>query len=86
MKLYRPGFAALRNRRALPTTLIMSKQLAISAAASTFALAAMALLAPGSARVTELPARMGATIAVAAPLSLPQVSVPSGAELLSSLD
>ena len=63
----------------------MSKQLALSAAASIFALAAMALLAPGSARVTELPARMGATIAVAAPIALPQVSAPSGAELLSAL-
>jgi len=65
----------------------MSKQLAISAAASTFALAAMALLAPGSARVAELPARVGATtMAVAAPLSLPQVSAPSVTELLSVLD
>ena len=64
----------------------MSKQLAISAAASTFALAAMALLSPGSARVTELPARMGATIGTAAPLSVSQVSALSGADLLSVLD
>jgi hypothetical protein len=62
----------------------MSKQLALSAAASTFALAAMALFAPGSARVAELPTRMGATIAVAAPIALPQVSAPLAAELLAA--
>ena len=67
--------------------LIMSKQLAIAAAASTFAMAALALLAPGSARVADLPSRMGATIAVAAPStdSAPQVSL-FGAGLLSLID
>ena len=64
----------------------MSKQLAISAAMSTFALAAMALLAPGSARITELPGRLGATMAVAAPLSVPQVSAPRVTELLAAID
>jgi len=79
----------------------MSKQLALSAAASTLALAALALLGPGSARLAELPERMGATIAIAAPLSsgplssgplssaqvrAPQASVPRGAGLLSAFD
>jgi len=69
----------------------MSKQLALSAAASTLALSALALLGPGSARLAELPERMGATIAIAAPLSsaqvrAPQVSVPRGAGLLAAFD
>jgi hypothetical protein len=69
----------------------MSKQLALSAAASTLALAALALLGPGSARLAELPERMGATIAIAAPLSSAQVralqvSILHGAQVLSVLD
>jgi len=64
----------------------MSKQLSISAAASTFALAALALLAPGSVRIAELPERVGATISVAAPLSVQQVSAPLDTGLLSALD
>ena len=86
MTLYQSGFAALQNRAKPASTLTMSKQLLISAAASTFALAALALLAPGSAGVAELPERMGATISVAAPLSVPQVSAALDAELLSALD
>jgi hypothetical protein len=66
--------------------LTVSRQLSFSAAASTFALAAMALLAPGSARIAELPERIGATIFIAAPFSASQVSAPLDAGLLSALD
>jgi hypothetical protein len=45
----------------------MSKQLAVSAAFSIFALSALALFGPGSARVSDLAARTGATISIAAP-------------------
>jgi len=45
----------------------MSKQLAISSAFSVFALAAMALLAPGSAHPSDAFTETGATISLAAP-------------------
>jgi hypothetical protein len=44
----------------------MSKQLAVASAFSVFALSALALFAPGSARVGE-PTATGATIEIAAP-------------------
>ena len=45
----------------------MSKQLAVSSAFSIFAVSALALLAPGSVRVSDLALQTGMTIAVAAP-------------------
>jgi len=45
----------------------MSKQLAVSAAFSVFALSALALFAPGSARVTDPATQTGATMSIAAP-------------------
>ena len=45
----------------------MSKQLAVASAFSVFALSALALFAPGSARVTELDSDTGATTGIAAP-------------------
>ena len=48
-------------------TRIMSQQLAVSSAFSIFALSALALLAPGSARVSDLATQTGATIGIAAP-------------------
>ena len=46
----------------------MSKQLAVSSAFSIFAVSALALLAPGSVRVSDLALQTGMTIAVAAPV------------------
>ena len=43
----------------------MSKQLAVSSAFSIFAVSALALLAPGSVRVSDLALQTGMTIAVA---------------------
>jgi low temperature requirement protein LtrA len=45
----------------------MSKQLSVASAFSIFALSALALLGPGSARVSELGSETGATIGIAAP-------------------
>ena len=45
----------------------MSKQLSVASACSIFALSALALLGPGSARVSELGSATGATIEIAAP-------------------
>ena len=45
----------------------MSRQLSVASAFSIFALSALALFAPGSARVSELDIAMGATIEIAAP-------------------
>lgn len=45
----------------------MSKQLAVSSAFSIFALSALALFAPGGARVSDLATQTGATIMIAAP-------------------
>ena len=45
----------------------MSKQLAVTSAFSVFALSALALLAPGSLRVSDLATQTGATIGIAAP-------------------
>ena len=45
----------------------MSKQLSVASAFSFFALSALALLGPGSARVSELGSETGATTGVAAP-------------------
>ena len=45
----------------------MSKQLSVASAFSIFALSALALLAPGSARIGELDIDTGATIEIAAP-------------------
>ena len=50
----------------------MSRALAIAACASIFALAACALLAPGSAPLEKVGTTMGATIAVAAPMLKPR--------------
>ena len=52
----------------------MSRQLAIAATFSTLALTALALFAPGSARLSDLATEKGATVEFAAPhtaLSLP---------------
>ena len=45
----------------------MSKQLAVSSAFSIFAVSALALLAPGSVRVSDLATQTGATMTIAAP-------------------
>lgn len=45
----------------------MSKQLSVSAAFSVFALAALALLGPGSPRLSDALTQTGATMAIAAP-------------------
>jgi hypothetical protein len=45
----------------------MSRQLSVASAFSIFALSALALFAPGSARVSELGIETGATIEIAAP-------------------
>jgi hypothetical protein len=45
----------------------MSKQLSVASAFSIFALAAMALLAPGSARLGEIGNATGAPTGIAAP-------------------
>jgi hypothetical protein len=45
----------------------MSRQLAVTSAFSIFALSALALFAPGSARVPDLATQTGATITIAAP-------------------
>ena len=45
----------------------MSKQLSVASAFSVFALSAMALFAPGSARVSGTDSDRGATIEIAAP-------------------
>ena len=45
----------------------MSKQLTIASAFSVFALSALALFAPGSARIGELATGTGATMELAAP-------------------
>ena len=45
----------------------MSKQLAVASAFSVFAMSALALFAPGSARLGELDIGTGATIEIAAP-------------------
>ena len=48
----------------------MSKQLSVASAFSIFALSALALFAPGSARVSELDIVAGATTGIAAPALL----------------
>jgi len=63
----------------------MSKQLALAAAASTFALAALALLGPGSAHGPWPSSQTGATMSVAAPVSVPGGALPLFAELLPAL-
>ena len=45
----------------------MSRQLSVASAFSIFALSALALFAPGSARLTELDSDTGATTGIAAP-------------------
>jgi hypothetical protein len=45
----------------------MSRQLSIASAFSIFALAALALLAPGSAHLSDMAYENGATIEIAAP-------------------
>ena len=45
----------------------MSRQLSVASAFSIFALSALALFAPGSARLGELESATGATIEIAAP-------------------
>ena len=45
----------------------MSKQLAVASAFSVFAMSALALFAPGSARVSDLALHEGATTEIAAP-------------------
>jgi len=45
----------------------MSKQLAVASAFSVFAMSALALFAPGSARVSDMALHEGATIEIAAP-------------------
>ncbi len=51
----------------------MSKQLAVASAFSVFALSALALFAPGSARVTGESMATGATIEIAAPAFVAQL-------------
>jgi hypothetical protein len=45
----------------------MSRQLSVASAFSIFALSALALFAPGSARVSDLVGETGATTGIAAP-------------------
>lgn len=45
----------------------MSRQLSVASAFSIFALSALALLAPGSARVSDLASKTGAATGIAAP-------------------
>ena len=45
----------------------MSRQLSVASAFSVLAMSALALFAPGSARVSELGSATGATIEIAAP-------------------
>jgi len=47
--------------------LIMSRQLAVASAFSVFALSALALFAPGSARLSDALTQTGATTSIAAP-------------------
>ena len=51
----------------------MSKQLSVASAFSIFALSALALFAPGSARVGGLDADTGATTGIAAPAFMAQL-------------
>jgi hypothetical protein len=61
------GYAALFVRRNMKRVLTMSKQLSVASAFSIFALSALALFAPGSARLSELDSATGATTGIAAP-------------------
>ena len=54
----------------------MSKQLSIAAAGATLALSAFALLSPDSVSMAELPAQMGATMEIAAPIISLRMSDP----------
>ena len=45
----------------------MSKQLAVASAFSVFAMSALALFAPGSARVSDMALHQGATTEIAVP-------------------
>lgn len=51
----------------------MSKQLSVASAFSIFALSALALLAPGSARLPDLASETGATTGIAAPAFMAQL-------------
>jgi hypothetical protein len=51
----------------------MSKQLSVASAFSIFALSALALFAPGSARLSDLGSKTGATSELAAPAFMAQV-------------
>ena len=51
----------------------MSRQLSVASAFSIFALSALALFAPGSARVSELDNETGATTGIAAPAFVAQL-------------
>ena len=75
------SYVALQYSWCIPSWLVhrseesnMSRQLAIAAAFSTLALTALALFAPGSARLSDLGKEKGATVEFAAPrISLPLV-------------
>lgn len=53
----------------------MSKQLSVASAFSIFALSALALLAPGSARVSELDIDTDAATGIAAPAFMADLSL-----------
>jgi hypothetical protein len=57
-------FVQRNTSRDSPT---MSRQLSVASAFAVFALSALALFAPGSARLSELYIEPGATIEIAAP-------------------
>ena len=53
----------------------MSRQLSVASAFSILALSALALFAPGSARLPDLTSETGATTEIAAPAFMAQVSL-----------
>jgi hypothetical protein len=61
------GIAALFVRRTMKRVSAMSRQLSVVSAFSILALSALALFAPGSARLGELVIGTGAAIEIAAP-------------------
>jgi hypothetical protein len=59
--------ARLFVQRNMKRVSAMSRQLSVASAFSIFALSALALFAPGSARVSDLVSATGATTGIAAP-------------------
>jgi hypothetical protein len=65
--------AQLFVQRNMKRVTAMSRQLTVASAFSIFALSALALFAPGSARVSDLLSGTGATTGIAAPAFLAEL-------------